>query len=228
MYHLPARLACAPLLRVQTDIRAALVEAYIAGVYFSRPPGRGIQVVTDWLEEMYAPLADFFLQHMRSEYAVLRATVGTSEGRVVTHASSSARLLPDPSSPTRVEAESSGEDKSGEDGPSALSELKISRDAQDGRRGSVSQPDALEAADERMRPALAALSRHCQDTRTTLEFREKRFRLSSGTLWKITLVVGGQERGEGTRVTKYRARWVAAAQACGELGVAWTPESGGK
>lgn len=224
MYHLPARLACAPLLRVQTDIRAALVEAYIAGVYFSHPPGRGIQVVTDWLEEMYAPLADFFLQHMRSEYAVLRATVGTSDGRVVTHSSSAARLLPDPSSPARVE-ESSGEDKSaGEAGePSAL------RISHEGRHGSVSQPDALEAADERMRPALAALSRHCQDTRTTLEFREKRFRLSSGTLWRITLVVGGQERGEGTRVTKYRARWVAAAQACGELGVAWTPEeSGGK
>lgn len=223
MYHLPARLACAPLLRVQTDIRAALVEAYIAGVYFSHPPGIGIGIVTAWLEEMYAPLADFFLQHMRGEYAVLRATVGTSEGRVVTHSAHTASIPANPSlaAPDAPSVESPGEDN-GDQGDGGTSSLRISQDA--GRRGSVSQPDALEVADERLRPALTALSAHCKDTRTTLEFREKHFRLSSGTLWKISVVVGGEERGEGVRVTKFRARWVAAAQACGELGIEWEPE----
>lgn len=214
MYHLPARLACAPLLRVQTDIRAALVEAYIAGVYFSRPPGEGIRAVTAWLEDMYAPLADFFLQHMRGEYGVLRATVGTSDGRVVTHAATTSGAS------ASSGAESGGGSKEEEGG--GPSELRVRQE--EGRRGSVSQPDALEAADERLRPALTALSVHCKDTRTTLEFREKKFRLSSGTLWKISVVVGGAVRGEGTRVTKYRARWVAAAQACGELGIAWQSE----
>lgn len=232
MYHLPARLACAPLLRVQTDIRAALVEAYIAGVYFSHPPGAGIGIVTEWLEEMYAPLADFFLQHMRGEYAVLRATVGTSEGRVVTHRRHTSSIpanpslaVPDATTAVESSSEDKGGDMSGADDGSP-SQLKIN--AEPGGRGTVSQPDALEAADERLRPALTALSAYCKETRTTLEFREKRFRLSSGTLWKISVVVGGAERGEGMRVTKYRARWVAAAQACAELGIGWEPEEVGK
>lgn len=262
MYHLPARLRCAPLLRMQTDIRAALVEAYIAGVYFSHPPGEGIKIVTAWLEEMYEPLADFFLQHMRGEHGVLRATVGTSEGRVVTHYSAPAGPVassgPTTSATANAGAGDNGQgngcgadngtgnngrnnngvvhDNGNEDAikDTAGALVETSRDvhmtasgpstlklSQTTGRGILSQPDALEAADERLKPALTALSKYCKDTRTTLEFREKRFRLSSGTLWKIAVVVGGVERGEGTRVTKYRARWAAAAVACGELGLKW-------
>lgn len=75
MYNFPQRLngdpRLLPLLRVQTDVRAALVEAYIAGIYFSYPPEQrlteGIAVITAWLREMYDPLYDFFFKHMKAE-----------------------------------------------------------------------------------------------------------------------------------------------------------------
>ena len=58
-----------PVLRAQTDVRAALMEAYIAGVYFSYPPRErftvALGVLDKWLREMYEPLYEFFYNHMR-------------------------------------------------------------------------------------------------------------------------------------------------------------------
>jgi ribonuclease-3 len=73
LYNFPQRLRGAnevlPVLRAQTDVRAAIVEAYIAGVYFSFPPedrfSKGLGVIDRWLREMYEPLYDFFLTYMK-------------------------------------------------------------------------------------------------------------------------------------------------------------------
>ena len=58
-----------PVLCAQTDVRAALVEAYIAGVYFSHPPHErftiAMGVLDKWLREMYEPLYEFFFNYMR-------------------------------------------------------------------------------------------------------------------------------------------------------------------
>jgi len=57
-----------PVLKAQTDVRAAMVEAYIAAIYFSYPVesrmSEGLKVIDTWLREMYEPLYDFFLNHM--------------------------------------------------------------------------------------------------------------------------------------------------------------------
>jgi hypothetical protein len=57
-----------PVLKAQTDVRAAMVEAYIAALYFSCPAEKrmteGLKIIDDWLREMYEPLYDFFLHHM--------------------------------------------------------------------------------------------------------------------------------------------------------------------
>jgi hypothetical protein len=57
-----------PVLRAQTDVRAAMVEAYIAAIYFSYPIEKrmteGLKVIDEWLRDMYEPLYDFFLNHM--------------------------------------------------------------------------------------------------------------------------------------------------------------------
>ncbi|WVR03453.1 hypothetical protein IAU60_000444 [Kwoniella sp. DSM 27419] len=93
LYNFPQRLRgdtnILPTLRAETDIRAAMVEAYIAAVYFSYPTaerlGHGIQVIDEWLREMYEPLYDFFYTYTKDEYEQHQNTVGTTlEGRVVT------------------------------------------------------------------------------------------------------------------------------------------------
>jgi dsRNA-specific ribonuclease len=72
LYNLPARLVgppnLLPVLKAQTDVRAAMVEAYIAAIYFSYPVEKrmteGLKVIDEWLRDMYEPLYDFFLNHM--------------------------------------------------------------------------------------------------------------------------------------------------------------------
>jgi len=100
MYNFPQRLngdaRLLPVLRAQTDVRAALVEAYIAGVYFSFPPEKrmvdGIKCVTAWLREMYDPLYDFFLQHMQNEYKQHYSVMGTAYDGTVQVAASPEEL----------------------------------------------------------------------------------------------------------------------------------------
>lgn len=100
MYNLPQRMngdaRLLPVLRAQTDVRAALVEAYIAGVYFSFPPAarltEGMACVTSWLREMYDPLYDFFYQHMRNEYSQHYSVMGTAYDGTVQVAASPAEL----------------------------------------------------------------------------------------------------------------------------------------
>jgi hypothetical protein len=57
-----------PVLKAQTDVRAAMVEAYIAAIYFSYPTENrmteGLKVIDNWLRSMYEPFYDFFLNHM--------------------------------------------------------------------------------------------------------------------------------------------------------------------
>ncbi|WWC58068.1 uncharacterized protein I303_100603 [Kwoniella dejecticola CBS 10117] len=92
LYNLPQRLKghpeLLPVLRAQTDVRAALVEAYIAGLYFSYPPEKrldeGIKQIDQWLREMYEPLYDFFYNYMKKEYEQHYLTIGsTLDGRVI-------------------------------------------------------------------------------------------------------------------------------------------------
>ena len=72
LYNLPSRLVgppnLLPVLKAQTDVRAAMVEAYIAAIYFSYPVEKrmteGLKVIDEWLRDMYEPLYDFFLNHM--------------------------------------------------------------------------------------------------------------------------------------------------------------------
>lgn len=72
LYNMPQRLVgdpqILPVLRAQTDVRAALVEAYIAGLYFSYPietrMTEGLVAIDSWLREMYDPLFDFFFNYM--------------------------------------------------------------------------------------------------------------------------------------------------------------------
>ena len=72
LYNLPARLVgppnLLPVLKAQTDVRAAMVEAYIAAIYFSYPVEKrmteALKVIDGWLRDMYEPLYDFFLNHM--------------------------------------------------------------------------------------------------------------------------------------------------------------------
>ncbi len=73
LYNFPQRLRGPPeqlpVLRAQTDVRAALMEAYVAGVYFSFPPDKryseGMPAVDSWLRALYEPLYDFFLSYMK-------------------------------------------------------------------------------------------------------------------------------------------------------------------
>jgi hypothetical protein len=73
MYNLPQRLKgdpnALPVLRAQTDVRAALMEAYIAALYLSYPVeqrlGEGIRAINAWLREMYEPLFEFFYDYMK-------------------------------------------------------------------------------------------------------------------------------------------------------------------
>jgi hypothetical protein len=57
-----------PVLRAQTDVRAAMMEAYIAGIYFAYPISErtsvALPIIDTWLREMYDPLFDFFYNHM--------------------------------------------------------------------------------------------------------------------------------------------------------------------
>ncbi|ORX34640.1 ribonuclease III domain-containing protein [Kockovaella imperatae] len=84
LYGLPQRLDAEawnlPVLRNQTDVRAALMEAFIAAVYFSFPPEerftRALPVLDGWLREMYDPLCDFFFEHMKSEHEQHSRAVG--------------------------------------------------------------------------------------------------------------------------------------------------------
>ncbi|ORY34351.1 hypothetical protein BCR39DRAFT_517868 [Naematelia encephala] len=76
LYNFPQRLTghpeLLPMLRVQTDTRAALMEAYIAAIYFSHPPSTrlvtALPIIDTWLREMYKPLVEFFYNHMCSEH----------------------------------------------------------------------------------------------------------------------------------------------------------------
>ncbi|WRT63661.1 uncharacterized protein IL334_000584 [Kwoniella shivajii] len=92
LYNLPQRInghpELLPVLRAQTDVRAALMEAYIAALYFSFPIedrlGEGIQIIDNWLREMYEPLYDFFYNYMKKEWEQHHSTVGsTIDGKVL-------------------------------------------------------------------------------------------------------------------------------------------------
>lgn len=96
MYNFPQRLngdpRLLPVLRAQTDVRAALVEAYIAALYFSYPPDSrpsdGLAVVSAWLREMLDPLYDFFLTFMRTEHRQHNSAMGAGVDGVLEVASS--------------------------------------------------------------------------------------------------------------------------------------------
>lgn len=72
LYNLPSRLKGdpnqLPVLRALTDVRAAMVEAYIAALYFSSPADKrmteALPMIDSWLREMYEPLYDFFFTYM--------------------------------------------------------------------------------------------------------------------------------------------------------------------
>ncbi|WVF66229.1 hypothetical protein IAT40_000969 [Kwoniella sp. CBS 6097] len=91
LYNFPQRLngdpELLPVLQAQTDVRAALIEAYIAALYFSFSLEdrltTGIKTIDTWLREMYEPLYDFFYNYMKTEYEQHHSTVGaTLDGRV--------------------------------------------------------------------------------------------------------------------------------------------------
>lgn len=87
LYNLPRRLIAdpnlLPVLRAQTDVRAALMEAYIAGIYFSYPPDQRIltalPILDAWLREMYEPLYDFFATYMKTEWDQHNAVGGLDD-----------------------------------------------------------------------------------------------------------------------------------------------------
>ncbi|RSH90681.1 hypothetical protein EHS25_001286 [Saitozyma podzolica] len=92
LYNLPQRLDgdpnLLPVLRAQTDVRAALVEAYIAALYFSFPADQrmtvALPVIDGWLREMYEPFYDFFYQYMKNEYTQHHLAVSAGlDGSVV-------------------------------------------------------------------------------------------------------------------------------------------------
>jgi len=76
-----------PVLRASTDVRAALMEAYIAGIYFSYPPDQRISVampiLEGWLREMYDPLFDFFYTYMRNEHDQHQNAIGADQEGVI-------------------------------------------------------------------------------------------------------------------------------------------------
>ncbi|EIW73285.1 hypothetical protein TREMEDRAFT_59450 [Tremella mesenterica DSM 1558] len=87
LYNLPSKLRGdpnqLPVLRAQTDVRAAMVEAYIAALYFSAPPSptarsKALEEISAWLKEMYEPLYDFFLRHMLGQYERHQAVILSS------------------------------------------------------------------------------------------------------------------------------------------------------
>ncbi|WWC66881.1 uncharacterized protein I206_100788 [Kwoniella pini CBS 10737] len=92
LYNLPQRLnghpELLPVLRAQTDVRAALIEAYIAGLYFSfsieKRLNKGLKKIDKWLREMYEPLYDFFYNYMKKEFEQHYLTIGsTLDGKVI-------------------------------------------------------------------------------------------------------------------------------------------------
>lgn len=72
LYQLPEQLrgdpGLLPVLKAETDVRAAMMEAYIAAIYFSFAPedrfAKALPVLDDWLREMFQPLLEYFYDHM--------------------------------------------------------------------------------------------------------------------------------------------------------------------
>lgn len=92
LYNLPDRLIADPniahVLRATTDVRAALMESYIAGFYYSHDVADRLTValpaLSAWLREMYEPLVDFFYTYMKNEHAQHLLAVGAdTEGHVI-------------------------------------------------------------------------------------------------------------------------------------------------
>ncbi|BEI80109.1 hypothetical protein CcaverHIS002_0106380 [Cutaneotrichosporon cavernicola] len=100
LYNFPARMNGDPrllmLLRAQTDTRAAIVEAYIAALYFSYPvqtrDTEGLAVIKAWLRELFDPLYDFFLNFMRLEYQQHYSAMGAGIEGVIEMAVSPEQL----------------------------------------------------------------------------------------------------------------------------------------
>lgn len=109
MYNFPQRMngdpRLLPVLRAQTDVRAALVEAYIAGLYMSYPLETrmtdGFAAVTAWLREMYEPLFEFFLDYMRSEHLQHYSALGMDPDGIV-------EVAPSPQEVERIDARAEG------------------------------------------------------------------------------------------------------------------------
>lgn len=72
-----------PLLRASTDVRAALMEAYIAAIYVSHAVedrfNVALPIIDAWLREMYEPLYDFFYTYMKLEHDQHSNAVGADE-----------------------------------------------------------------------------------------------------------------------------------------------------
>lgn len=92
LYNMPQRLNAdpnlLPVLRASTDVRAALVEAYIAAVYVSHPVEDrftiAVPIIDAWLRDMYDPLFDFFYTYMKREYDQHSNAVGADDdGNVI-------------------------------------------------------------------------------------------------------------------------------------------------
>lgn len=91
-YNLPQRLngdpELLPVLRASTDVRAALMEAYIAAIYYSHPLEDRRRVAMDiidaWLREMYEPMFDICYNWMKAENEQYhRASAAGLDGSVV-------------------------------------------------------------------------------------------------------------------------------------------------
>ena len=92
LYGFPDRLRGAPhlvpMLRVETDTRAAMVEAYIAGVYFSYAPdlrvSHALPILDAWLRETWEPLYEHLYSIMKDEHDMYYSALGLSDGQLKT------------------------------------------------------------------------------------------------------------------------------------------------
>lgn len=201
LYNLPAKLNGDPhqlaVLRNQTDVRAAIVEAYIAGVYFSFPAEKrlteAMPMLDEWLREMYEPLYDFFYTYM-SVYLILILPIATT-----------VKLILERKSEYDQHRTAIGQNADGT--VQTISDEKMAR---------------IDKASQGMASVLKVYG----DTKDRkIEYDEDKYDTTLGLLWHMKVSVNGVMLGEATRADRRIAKNVAAWEAAKALGLAVGPFS---
>lgn len=211
LYGFPQRLRGAPdqlpVLRAQTDVRAALVEAYIAGVYFSYPPRErfsvAMGVLDEWLRDMYEPLYEFFFNYMRYVFAYCRRDIEEQLATTFPEAARNELIV-------RQEYETHH---------LSLTSVSSLPSGMTSTTTTLLTEDEMAAIDAASQGMANLLRTYCQRQGKDCRFEEERYETHCGILWGIKCFVDGKQVGEATRSGRRGAKNVAAWEGCKAFGL---------